>query len=198
MMSRAIFLITFPGVLAFGSSPAEVLTLVQKSCIGCHNPKLKSGDLDLGDLKTVELKDPELSKQTLRDGDVLFNRTNSRDLVGKTGCWDGRFEAVAASYFIRVRFRPEAEHPQHFTTFMNLPSMKRRLAEMARGAVGQANINAKELRSIRLPVPPLRLQEEFAKHISEVRELEIQQTTARQQLDDLFKSMLHRAFSGEL
>jgi restriction endonuclease S subunit len=44
---------------------------------------------------------------------------------------------------------------------MNLSSMKRRLAEMARGAVGQANINAKELRSIKLPVPPLSLQKEF-------------------------------------
>jgi type I restriction enzyme S subunit len=158
----------------------------------------KSGDLDLDDLKTIELNDPELTRQKLRNGDVLFNRTNSRDLVGKTACWDGRFEAVAASYFIRVRFSAEAEHPQHFTTFMNLPSMKRRLAEMARGAVGQANINAKELRSIKLPVPPFKLQEEFAGRVAEIRELEVQQSFARQQLDDLFKSMLHRAFAGEI
>jgi type I restriction enzyme, S subunit len=131
-------------------------------------------------------------------GDVLFNRTNSRELVGKTGMWDGRFEAVPASYFIRVRFRPNAEHPQHFTTLMNLPSMKRRLAEMARGAVGQANINSKELKSIELPVPPVKLQCQFAARVSDIRAMQAEQAASRRRLDDLFHSMLHRAFQGEL
>jgi type I restriction enzyme, S subunit len=156
------------------------------------------GILDLEDLKTVELEDNQLAKQRLRSGDVLFNRTNSRELVGKTAMWDGRFEAVAASYFIRVRFRSDAEDPQHFTTFMNLPLMKQRLAQMARGAVGQANINATELQSIELPVPPLRLQEEFAQRVIEIRALESEQDASRRRLDDLFQSMLHRAFNGEL
>ena len=156
------------------------------------------GELDLENLKNVELADDELVKQVLRVGDVLFNRTNSRELVGKTGLWDGRVEAVAASYFIRVRFRPNAEHPQHFTTFMNLPSMKRRLAEMARGAIGQANINAQELRSIKIPVPPLPLQKEFATRVTEIRAMQYEQVACRRGLDGLFQSMLHRAFAGEL
>lgn len=156
------------------------------------------GELDLTELKTVELDENELAKQKLLGGDVLFNRTNSRELVGKTGMWDGRCEAVAASYFIRVRFRAEIEHPQHFTTYMNLPFMKRRLAEMARGAVGQANINAQELKSILIPVPPLPLQQEFAGRVSEIRELESVQAQSRHRVDDLFQSMLHRAFGGEL
>ena len=156
------------------------------------------GLLDLEDLKTVELTENELVKQRLQAGDVLFNRTNSRELVGKTGMWDGRFEAVAASYFIRVRFHSDIEHPQHFTTFMNLPFMKRKLADMARGAVGQANINSKELKSIIVPVPPLVLQKEFAQRVKEIRELEAGQATSRTRLDALFQSMLHRAFNGEL
>ena len=156
------------------------------------------GLLDLTDLKTVELEDSELGKQRLQAGDVLFNRTNSRELVGKTGMWDGRFDAVPASYFIRARFRPDAEHPQHFTAFMNLPFMKRRLAEMARGAVGQANINSKELQSIELPLPPLSLQKEFAQRVAEIRGLEAQQAASRRCLEALFQSMLHRAFRGGL
>jgi type I restriction enzyme S subunit len=156
------------------------------------------GFLNLEDLKTVELEADELAKQRLKKGDVLFNRTNSRDLVGKTGMWDGRFEAVAASYFIRVRFRQMDEHPQHFTTFMNLPMMKKRLRDMARGAVGQANINAKELQAIRLPVPPISLQNQFADRVEAVRALEATQVKSRIGLGDLFQSMLHRAFSGAL
>lgn len=61
------------------------------------------GQLDLEDLKNVELEENELSKQFLQADDVIFNRTNSRELVGKTGMWDGRFDAVAASYlFVSV------------------------------------------------------------------------------------------------
>ena len=156
------------------------------------------GRLNLTALKTVELENGELARQRLQAGDILFNRTNSRELVGKTGMWDGRFEAVPASYFIRVRFRPDAEHPQHFTTFMNLAHMKRRLAEMARGAVGQANINSKELQSIELPVPPLAQQKEFAARVAEIRAMEAEQAASRHRLDGLFQSLLHRAFNGEL
>jgi len=157
-----------------------------------------TGDLDLERLKTVELPDDELERQRLKAGDVLFNRTNSRELVGKTGMWDGRLEAVAASYFIRVRFLAEIEHPQHFTSFMNLPFMKQRLMEMARGAVGQANINSIELKAIPVPVPPLTLQKAFAQRVAEVRELKDRQAASRQGLDALFQSVLHQSFNGEL
>ncbi len=156
------------------------------------------GRLDLANIKHIELSDSELENYQLRSGDVLFNRTNSRELVGKTGMWDGRFEAVAASYFIRVRFREDMEHPQHFTMFMNLPSMKRRLASMARGAVGQANINAKELRAIEIPVPPIERQREFAARADEVRLLQGAQSVSGHRLNDLRQSMLQRAFLKEL
>jgi type I restriction enzyme, S subunit len=137
-------------------------------------------------------------KYRLETGDVLFNRTNSRELVGKTGMWDGRLDAVAASYFIRARFHDVLEYPQHFTIFMNLPAMKRRLMEMARGAIGQANINAQELKRIEVPVPPIQLQRTFAARVAEIRQLEAAQAASRERIDDLFQSLLHCAFQGEL
>lgn len=160
------------------------------------NNVTSDGNLDISDLKYVQTD--HLDKYRLQAGDVLFNRTNSRELVGKTGLWDGRFEAVPASYFIRVRFDSQKEHPQHFTTFMNLPLMKRRLFEMARSAIGQANINMKELQSIEIPVPPITLQIAFAALVVEIRAFEAAQTASRRRLDDLFQSLLHCAFHGEL
>jgi type I restriction enzyme, S subunit len=156
------------------------------------------GDLDITDLKHVELSDKEMKKQLLENGDVLFNRTNSRELVGKTGMWNGRFPAVAASYFIRIRFDAKKEHPQHFTTFMNLPYMKRRLTEMARGAVGQANINAQELQSIEVPLPPIDLQCEFAQRVQEAQDVRSAQARSKERVEALYQSMLSRAFAGEL
>lgn len=157
-----------------------------------------TGGLDMRDLKKVSIDENDYVKYRLQLGDVLFNRTNSRELVGKTGLWDGRFDAVAASYFIRVRLDPTLEHPQHFTTFMNLPFMKQKLARMARGAIGQANINAKELKSITVPTPPIVLQQEFAHHVIKAQELESHQKAHHHRLDAAFQVMLQRAFAGEL
>ena len=70
--------------------------------------------------------------------------------------------AVAASYFIRLRLDESSVDPAYLWAAMNSTGMKRRLFAMARGAIGQANINARELKSIPLPVPPLDLQCRYA------------------------------------
>ena len=131
------------------------------------------GDLDCADLKYVPLPEADVDKYALGAGDILFNCTNSRELVGKTGMWDGRFEAVAASYFVRLRLNAERVCPVYVWAFMNSHAMKRRLFSMARGAIGQANINAKEVHSLVLPVPPLALQHRYTTTIEAVRSLPI-------------------------
>lgn len=131
------------------------------------------GRLDIADLKYVELTEQDREKAELLAGDLLFNRTNSKELVGKTGMWDGRFEAVAASYFIRLRVRHERIVPAYLWAFFNTSHMKRVLFQTARGAIGQANINAKELRAFPVAVPPLPLQTAFAEQTQRL------ETTAR-------------------
>lgn len=153
-----------------------------------------TGDLHLVDLKYIDLTDKEFEKFKLMAEDVLFNRTNSRELVGKIGMWDGRFPAVAASYFIRIHFIAGKENPSHFVIFMNMPFMKRRLFEMARGAVGQSNINAQELKSIKIPVPPIVLQNQFAEKVKEIEAQKEKQKQSTIQLDVLFSSLLSQVF----
>ncbi len=137
------------------------------------------GNLNCTDLKHVELDDQEFRKYSLRIGDILFNRTNSRDLVGKTGLWDGRFEAVAASYFIRIRVDENAVLPTYVWAFLNTDTTKTHLFAMARGAIGQANINAKEIKSLLLPLPPLEKQREFAALVNQAyRAMDKAQTAA--------------------
>lgn len=84
-----------------------------------------AGDLDLDELKYVELSDADIERFRLRKGDLLFNRTNSKELVGKTGLWDGSLDAVAASYFIRLRARLDTAHPTYLWAWMNSRHMKR-------------------------------------------------------------------------
>ena len=129
------------------------------------------GELDCANLKYITLSNTDIEKYALRTGDILFNRTNSKELVGKTGIWDGRFKAVAASYFIRLRMDKSVVCPAYVWAFMNSGTMKRRLFNMARGAIGQANINAKELKSLPLPVPPLTLQHRYVEVIERTRDV---------------------------
>ena len=65
------------------------------------------------------------------------------------------------------------------------------------GAIFQ-NITTTDVKAMKIPVPPLPLQKEFAARVAEIRELETRQATSRARLDALFQSMLHRAFNGEL
>lgn len=78
-----------------------------------------------------------------------------------------------------------------------LSTLQTRLEEEAPQAA-QKNINLKILRELSLVVPPLEIQRAFAARVAEIRELETAQTASHQRLDDLFQSLLHRAFQGDL
>ena len=150
------------------------------------------GYLNCTDLKYTELTEADTEKYALHVGDILFNRTNSKELVGKTGIWDGRFEAVAASYFIRLQIKETALCPVYVWAFMNSSAMKRQLFRTARGAVGQANINAKELKSLPLPVPPLKRQRQYAEIVETARDITTIAETASKTTSTLTASLMAR------
>ena len=116
------------------------------------NNLTSDGHLDLKDLKYIDISDDEIEKCVVRKGDVLFNRTNSIELVGKTAVFDLPEDMVIAGYIIRVRLN-EKLLPEIFSQYMNLEAIKSILRGMAKGAVNQANINAQELQSIKVYIP---------------------------------------------
>ena len=118
------------------------------------------GKLDLSDIKRIDVSDKELSGCMVQRGDVLFNRTNSKDLVGKTCCFSGDEPMIIAGYIIRLRMNGKIL-PEYLALFMNLERSKKLLYSMAKGAVGQANINAKEVQSIEVIIPPMDIQRKF-------------------------------------
>ena len=152
------------------------------------------GYLNLNDLKKIDIPDNEVEKCIVKRGDVLFNRTNSLELIGKTCLFDLEEPMVIAGYLIRVRFK-ETILPLYFTRLFNLSEIKKKLRSMAKGAVNQANINAKELASISIPLPPLSLQQSFASKIEAIERQKalIQQSIAEVQM--LFDSRMDDWFA---
>jgi type I restriction enzyme S subunit len=157
------------------------------------------GWIDLGNLKHIEIPETELTKLRLQLGDLLFNRTNSRELVGKTGIWlDTTLEAVPASYLIRLRTRAEVASPEFVWAYMNTGFIKRLILDMARRAIGMANINATEVRSMPAFLPPLDEQRKFAIALSRTEKLRRARLERGTRLELLATVLSARAFSGTL
>lgn len=153
-----------------------------------------SGELDLRDTKRIDIPDSELDKCTVRRGDVLFNRTNSKELVGKTCVYNRDELMVLAGFVIRVRIN-ERIRPEVLSAFLNMDFSKRMLIGMCKTAIGQANINAKELQNIDLYIPPIELQDQF---VTLKNKIDQKKQTVQQSLEklELLKKALMQEYFG--
>lgn len=155
------------------------------------------GSLLLDDLKYFELSPGDVDKFRLERGDILFNRTNSLNLVGKTGLWSGEIRAVLASDFVRLRVDPMLVEPDFVWAFMNSAHMKSVLRAAASGTVGHANISATELRQFRMYLPPLNLQKHFVREVYQMKSA-LPSLGLESDLNSIFNLMQELAFSGRL
>ena len=151
------------------------------------------GFLDLSNMKYIDIPDDEIEKYIVRKGDILFNRTNSIDLVGKTCVFDLDEAMIIAGYIIRIRLNDKLL-PVVFSNYMNLPVLKKRLRNMAKGAVNQANINAQELKSVRIYLPPIKLQNQFAAFVEQTDKSKFRIKQSLEKLEMLYKSLLQEYF----
>lgn len=151
-----------------------------------------SGEMDYTDLKYIDLEE-ETNKYILKKGDVLFNRTNSRELVGKTGLFNLDKLMVYAGYLIRVRLK-EICLPIFLTKYMNTPQLKAFLKEKCKGIVGQANINAKEFQAIPIFLPPFELQQKFAAVAEQIESEKSKIKSAIAETQTLFNTLMAEYF----
>ncbi len=151
------------------------------------------GHLDLNDLKYIDITEDEIEKCVVRKGDVLFNRTNSIELVGKTAVFDLLDDMVIAGYIIRVRLN-ERILPEVFSQYMNLEALKNILRSMAKGAVNQVNINAQELQSIKVYIPDMGAQKKFIEIKDQVDKSKVAVQKALDETQLLFDSLMQKYF----
>ena len=153
-----------------------------------------SGHIDITDIKYIDVSDDEYEKYVVRKGDILFNRTNSKDLVGKTALFNFEEEMIIAGYIIRVRVNQDSIIPTFVVKWLNTPLMKSYFKNICKGAVNQSNINSKELKNIPISIPPLPLQRQFA---SKIEAIERQKELIKQSISEtetLFNARMQEHF----
>lgn len=167
--------------------------------ITISNVKL-NGSIDTG-IEKYSLADAVTRKKAqLNMHDLLFNwRNGSEEHIGKTAIWEGQLpgEVLHVSFLLRLRADRTKVNPYYLWALLNI---LRSSGFFRRGARMNINkkFNASELSALELPVPPIDRQNTFAAAIEEVRSLQQKQTESRQQLDQLFESLLAETFSAQL
>ena len=155
------------------------------------------GHLDLNDTKTISLDDKELEKCIVRKGDILFNRTNSYEHVGKTCVFTEETPMVIAGYIIRIRLK-ECLNPYYMNYFFNMKDTKAKLRKISVGAVHQSNINAKAVQTVVIPLPSLSEQQSIVSFLDSLNEKvnTLQQNYSRicDECDALKQAILRQVF----
>ena len=116
-------------------------------------------------LKYVDLSDKDFDNFRVEYGDILFNRTNSADLVGKIGIFKLNGNYVFASYLVRLRAIEDKVFPDYLNYYLNSKLGQDRILAYATPGVSQTNINANNLKKVLVPLPPLEEQKEIVKVI---------------------------------
>ena len=156
-----------------------------------------SGDMKLSDLKYIDLSEKDKKKYLVQKDDILFNRTNSKELVGKTTVFDLEDAYAYAGYLVRLRTNDKAD-PYYISGYLNSSHGKATLMGMCKNIVGMANINAQEVQDIKIALPPIELQKKYREAVNKVKLSKVQMNEAVTQAETLFASLSQRAFKGEL
>jgi type I restriction enzyme, S subunit len=189
----------------------EVCTTVEygssaKSKERGKTPVLRMGNIQSGrfvwDKLVYSDDDSEINKYLLKYNDVLFNRTNSPELVGKTAIYKGEMRAIFAGYLMRIHRKETLLDADYLNYFLNSNIAKEYGKTVVISSVNQANINGQKLKSYPIPLPTLKEQQAIVVKLAALSEKTQRLESIYQQkldaLDALKKSLLDQAFTGQL
>lgn len=160
---------------------------------------LQNGEIDWSNLMYTDDKD-DIEKYLLKKGDVLFNRTNSPELVGKTSIYRGEYPAIYAGYLIKLDYGKDIIG-EYLNYMMNSTKAKHYCYTVKTDGVSQSNINAKKIGAFEIPVPTIEEQQEIVNILDKLLAKYNKIKNLEQQLEKielLKKAILAKAFRGEL
>ena len=163
---------------------------------------IDDGMLRTSDLDRIEDESCEPSAFVLEPGDILFNRTNSAELVGKSAVFRGAGEPITfASYLIRLKCDRKHE-PDYICEILNSHKGRVFVEEAMGRAIGQVNVSASKLAAFEIPHAPLKEQCSVVASLGAGRKaIEAARAKAQAQLSELSaleSALLRAAFSGAL
>lgn len=137
-------------------------------------PVIRMGNIQNGKILLDDLvysnNVEENKKYLLKYNDVLFNRTNSPELVGKAGIYQSNEPAIFAGYLIRINYKEDIVLPVYLNYVLNSETIRNYGFSVMSKSVNQANINGTILKTYKIPLPPLSEQQKIVSEIEKIEE----------------------------
>ncbi|MAF35997.1 hypothetical protein CL622_02665 [archaeon] len=167
-------------------------------------PVLRMGNIQNGRFNWDDLvytSDPEeIKRYSLKENDVLFNRTNSPELVGKTAIYKGKMPSIFAGYLIRIHRKEKELDAEYLNYFLNSPIARKHGKTIMTSSVNQANINGTKLKKYPIPAPDIKVQRLIAKKLNSAKkltdDLDEKYRKKLELLDELRVSVLSKTFAN--
>lgn len=156
---------------------------------------IENGRMVASPMKYSDLSQDEAEKYHVEKGDILFNRTNSIDLVGKSGIFDLDGDYVFASYLIRIRTN-EDMNPYFLNYYLNSSIGEGILKSYATRGASQANINATSLKSVKVPLPPRETQDQIVAQIQTIEQRIEEEKESKQKLQEIKRGLMQDLLTG--
>ena len=139
-------------------------------CAVLRMGNLQNGYIDWTDLVFTN-DEKDIQKYSLVKGDVLFNRTNSADLVGKTSLYRGDYPAIYAGYLIKLNYDRKKVVGEYLNYILNTQEAKEYCLAVKTDGVSQSNINAQKIGAFLFHLPPFEEQKKISEFLSDVDNL---------------------------
>jgi type I restriction enzyme S subunit len=150
-------------------------------------------------LKLVKVTDDEYERFNVKTNDILINRVNSIEYLGKLGVMPQIKERIVyESNMMRFRLETDSILPVFLMFIWRTPFIKAQINNRAKKAVNQASVNQKDVRSIVIVKPPITLQKQFAAIVEKVESLKSRYQSSLTNLENLYGVLSQKAFKGEL
>jgi type I restriction enzyme S subunit len=167
---------------------------------------LRMGNIQGGELDWEKLKytsnESDIDKLLLKEDDVLFNRTNSPELVGKSAIYRNERPAIFAGYLIRIHRKKDLLDANYLNYYLNSNLARTYGYSIMSHSTNQANINGTKLKSYPINIPNISEQLSLGNNLreleSEIKKIENIYKKKLLKIGELKKSILQKAFSGEL
>ena len=155
--------------------------------------------LNLDKVKTILVTEEELDRYQLQVNDLLLTEGGDPDKLGRGCLWNNEVpNSIHQNHIFRVRFYEEQIAPFFGSWLIGSQRGKRYFLKAAKQTTGIASINLTQLRAFPMLIPPMKLQIQFENRIKDIDQTVIDVSKSQIKIDELFTSLQHKAFAGEL
>lgn len=160
---------------------------------------VQDGHLRMDNVKVIEASEAEIRRYQLRPDDLMLTEGGDPDKLGRGALWSGEIgECIHQNHVFRVRTASPRILPLFLSTLTASEYGKAYFFSVAKKTTGIASINKRQLSAFPVVIPPIDLQQKFAKALVVLNTSIATQATSAATLETLFQTLLHRTFDGSL